>query len=142
PVGTELKLTVQRSVGGQPKQIDLKCKTEKLESAFTDEKTIAACGITVRELTRSYLRGQRLVPADGKWLEGVLVTGVRATSAAEVAKLQENDIIISVDKKPIKAITDLEDAMKTWANGNKAIGIDIKRGRVDMTLVMKALEPA
>jgi len=140
PIGTELKLTVlQRSSMGKEKQVDVTVKTEKLESAITEQKTVEAWGITVRNLTRAYLRNANLKQLLEKpGVEGVLVTGIQSASLADTAKLAENDVITRINQRPIKSVDDLDAAVKAWAAGKEAVAIDITRGRIDTTIVLKA----
>ncbi len=106
--------------------------TERLESTNTEERLVAAWGLTVRDLTRAYLRERRL-PA----VEGVLVTGTRPGSQAERAGLQAGDIILNVDDKKISSIDELETAVAAWEKNPHLIGVDISRDRARIPLSLK-----
>jgi len=133
PIGSDINLTVARGAKGEKKTVTV--KTERLESVITEEKSIAAWGLSVRALTRAYLREARLPQ-----IQGVLVTGVRAGTAAETAQIQKDDIILRIDGKKIASVEELEDAVAKWAKSPKPVAIDIRRDRAEMIRSLKPRE--
>jgi len=130
PIGSDLTLTVQRP--GKPEPMTVKIKTEKLESVITEEQAISAWGLSVRDLTRAYLRDNRI-----PYTHGVLVTGSRPGSPAQAAEIDRDDIILKVDGKPVTSVEDLQAAAEAWSKNPRPIGIDIRRGRGQIFQVLK-----
>jgi serine protease Do len=130
PIGTTLALTVHRPGKNEPLTITM--KTEKLESVITEEQAIQAWGLSVRDLTRAYLRDNRI-----PYTKGVLVTGARPGSPAQVADIGRDDIILKVDNKPVSSVEELQAAVDAWSKNPKPIAIDIRRGRGEILQVLK-----
>jgi len=133
PVGALLRLKVHRPAMADP--VSLEEKTEKLESKVTEEKSNAAWGISIRDLTRAYLREQRLPP-----LQGVLITGTRPGSPSDTAQVHSDDIILKVDGKPVTSTEELEAAIAAWEKNPHPIGIVVRRDRATVELVIKPRE--
>jgi serine protease Do len=143
PVGSKLELSVQRgtspasaatpttgsatAAGGAP-ITRLPVTTDKLESVITEEKAIAGWGITVRDLTRAYLRDARLLSAAGSRIQGVLVLTLQTGLPAERATLQAYDIIQAVDGKSVTSVEELQAAVAAWEKNPKMIAVDVRRG--------------
>ena len=130
PIDTTLTLTVHRPGKTDPQTITV--KTEKLESVITEEQAITAWGMSVRDLTRAYLRDSRI-----PYIKGVLVTGSRPGSPAQTADIGRDDIILKVDGKPVTSVEELQAAVEAWSKNPRAIGIDIRRGRGQIFQVLK-----
>ncbi len=130
PIGHSIKLTVRRP--GQAEAAAISVKTEKLESVITEEKAIVAWGLSVRDVTRAYLRDARL-----PHLQGVLVTGSRPGSPAETAEIENGDIILKVNGKAVTSVEELQAAADAWQKNPHPIGIDIRRGRGQLMQVLK-----
>jgi len=112
--------------------ITLAVTTEKLESVVTEEKAISPWGLTVRDLTRAYLRDMRL-----PYMQGVLVTGTRAGSPADRATIRAGDIILRVNDKAVTSVDELAAAVEEWQKRPATIGVDVSRDRGQLTLVVK-----
>jgi serine protease Do len=106
--------------------------TDKLESAVTEEKPISAWGLTVRDLTRAYLRNARIPPT-----QGVLVTGARVGSPAYSAQIRVGDIIMRVAEKPVTSTEELEAAVAEWQKAPQPVFVDVTRDRGQITQVVK-----
>ncbi len=144
PVGTKLELKV-RHAGGAPassrpatttagaaEATTVSVVTDKLESVITEERSIDAWGLTVRDLTRAYLRDLRL-----PYMQGVLVTGTRAGSSAARADIRGGDIILRVNDKAVTSADELNAAVENWKKSPTPIGVDVSRDRGQITLVVK-----
>ena len=130
PIDTTLTLTVHRPGKAEPLKIPV--KTEKLESVITEEQAITAWGMSVRDLTRAYLRDNRI-----PYTRGVLVTGSRPGSPAQTAEIGRDDIILKVDNKPVMGVEDLQAAVEAWSKNPKPIAIVVRRGRGEILQVLK-----
>ncbi len=130
PVGAAIKLTVRRPGSTDP--LTLTVTTEKLESVITEEQSIPGWGLTVRNLTRAYLRDARL-----PYMQGVLITGARAGSPADVATLRNGDIILKVAGKIVTNADELEKIVDAWKKTKKPIDVTIRRDRSELTQVIK-----
>jgi len=142
PVGSKLDLDIQRgtpSASGAtspatgPGAATLASRrmtvtTDKLESVITEEQVVTAWGMTVRDLTRAYLRDARLLNASEPRVEGVLVLTMRVGSPAERATLQPFDIIQSVNGQKVTSVEELLAAVAAWEKDPKMILLDVRRG--------------
>jgi serine protease Do len=112
--------------------------TDKLESVITDEKALTAWGMTVRDLTRAYLRDARLLSATEPRVEGVLVLTLQTGLPAERASLQPYDIIQTVNGKKVTTVEELQAALADWQQNPRMIAVEIRRGsRAQLTLSLK-----
>ncbi|HVS69679.1 MAG TPA: trypsin-like peptidase domain-containing protein [Phycisphaerae bacterium] len=144
PVGSTMKFTVLRSgraaaattapttAAGRGPEVTVSLTTEKLESVVTEEQSIAAWGLSVRDLTRAYLREQRI-----PYTQGVLVTGTRPGSPAERAQIEPDDIILRVGNKPVTSVEELQAAVDAWQKAPKAIEVDVRRDRGELIRMIK-----
>ena len=146
PVGATITLTIRRAGRGSgggaatrpsaaraEETLRLPMQTERLESKITEEKAIAGWGISVRDLTRAYLRKQKM-PAT---LQGVLVTGIRDGSPAQTAGMLDGDIILRVDTQRVSATEELDAAVTVAVKSGKLVAVEIRRDRSDKVLVFK-----
>lgn len=136
PIGASIKLTIRRAGKGPERETSVTLKTEKLESVVTEESSVNAWGMSVRNLTRAYLREKRLSAKEGA-VVGVLVTGVREGSPADTAKLEHGDIVLRVGGKKVTSVEELIAAAEAWGKAPKAIPVEIRRDRSEKTMVMK-----
>jgi serine protease Do len=139
PVGSRLTLTVRHNAStgsatalAKPPETTVGLATERLESVVTEEKSIADWGLSVRDLTRAYLREQRI-----PYTQGVLVTGARPGSPAERAQITRGDIILRVGNTPVTSTEDLAAAVDAWTKAPKAVEVDIRRDRGELIRVLK-----
>jgi serine protease Do len=75
------------------------------------------------------LHVRQLEPREKEQLdtEGVLVVD-RVTGPAAAAGVQQGDVILTVNGKPVKSLADLQAAEKAAKNGKKAVALRIQRG--------------
>ncbi|MGC8768354.1 DegQ family serine endoprotease [Calditerrivibrio sp.] len=112
-VGAELKLTIIRD----GKEMTVKVITEKMP----EEESIAKdslqqlkderLGITVRNLNQDDLE-------NFNHKNGVIIVEVENGSLAETVGLAEGDLIISVNKRPVKNIKEFSAILKSFAKGS------------------------
>jgi serine protease Do len=104
-----IPVNIEVEVARQPK-----VKADEYETSF---------GFTVKEITDAIYRGYML---DNK--EGVLVSYVEVGGVASTAQLQEDDIIIKVEKFEIKNLDDFKKSLEQVKN-EKQIMLTVKRGK-------------
>ncbi len=94
PVSVEVKITEQ------PKDI----AQADGETAQGDGKDTALAGVEVRNLTPEIARQLGLPPTTA----GVVIAGVEEGSAAEAAGLREGDVILEINRQPVRNIGDFK----------------------------------
>jgi serine protease Do len=106
--------------------------SEKLESTKTEEIAAAPWGLSVRDLTRAYLRENRLPP-----VQGVLVTGTRPGSPADRAQIRVGDIVMSVGDKKVTSADELQAALAEWEKAPRTVLVAVTRDRGQIELVVR-----
>ena len=142
---TELPMLVART--GVGKTVGMKVLREKGTETLTvtigelkeEEEAVAAgkeegFGLTVQPLTPDIAENLGL-PSDTK---GVVVSGVESGSAAEDAGLHRGDVILEVNREPVKDLATYRKALKGTAKGKSVLFL-VRRG--DNTIFL-ALKPA
>ena len=128
PIGTAADLVLRRG----KEQLHLSAKTLRLQSVFGEQKELKVWGLSVREVTRAYASDAQLDDDTGVAVE----TLTEGHPAAE-AELERDDIIHSVDGKPV---TDLDEFLKLYkesvAKRAGKVGLDIRRNHADVFKVM------
>jgi len=112
--GVAVNMTVE--VARQPK-----VKADEYETSF---------GFTVKEITDAIYREYMLEDK-----EGVLVSYVEVGGAASTAQLQEDDIIIKVEKLEIKNLDDFKKSLEQVKN-EKQIMLTVKRGKTQRFVLL------
>ena len=132
PIGSEVKLTLRTGKNAHDQKVTVAVKTEKLESVVAEEKSITEWGLSVRDVTRAYLRDARL-----PMLHGVLVTGLTTGLPADQAQLLSDDIILSVNGKAVTNVEEFEEVVKAWAKAPKPVSVVVRRDRNEVSRVVK-----
>jgi len=114
PVGRDVKLTVVRD--GKP--VTLSAKVEALEAkesgqADGGEKARPALGLAVQPLTPA-LAQQLGVRAT----QGLVVQNVQEGSPAAEAGFERGDVIVEVNKKPVKSVAELRETVARHGKGS------------------------
>ena len=128
---TPIGKTVQLKVVRDSKEQTLNCTI----LALKDEEIVAAVpqtqnfGLTVQQVTPQIARGRGL---DGT--QGLIVSAVEAGSAAADAGMREGDVILEIDRQPVRAIADFESAIKR--NANRSLLFLIRRGENNLFLAL------
>jgi serine protease Do len=121
--GTRVQLKVVHN--GQPRDISviLGELSEKEEQAATStNKSSALQGIEVENLTPAIARQLGVAPS----LTGVVITSVDPASAAAAADLENGDVILEVNRKPVRNIDDYDRALA--GIGNQPVLLLVNRG--------------
>jgi serine protease Do len=135
PIGTTIKLTVRRGTSASAPKTTYDVTTDRLESIVAEEQTNKTWGLSVRDVTRAYLRDVRL-----PMLKGVLVTGVTSSLPGDLAKIQPDDIIMSVAGKPVTNVDEFEEAVAAWKKAPATIKVVVRRDRNEMDCILKPTE--
>ena len=129
PIGQDVTLTIRRG----KETLELTARTQKLEGAVGDEKEVKAWGLSVRDVTRTYANEAQLDDDTG-----VVVTTMSQGYPAAKADLQPDDVIRSVNQKPV---TDLDEFIKLYDESVKSkdatVLLEVQRGRGRRSAVLK-----
>ncbi len=130
-VGKKVKLGLIRD--GKNLEIDLtigELKDERREARMTPE-TEKNYGLVVQNITPEIARHLNL-----KDRRGVIVTDIQPGSPAESADLRAGDIVVEINKRPVRSVADFKELMKK-ASLKDGIVVLVKRENVTFYGVMK-----
>lgn len=130
-VGKKVDVTILRNGKELTKKVTIGELKEEETYAFLGEESRSDIGIEVSELTRELARRYGISET-----EGVLVTYVENDSPAEQAGIREGDIIIEVNREPVKNLDEYYQATKQAEKGDKIL-FWIKRGRSSQFVVVQ-----
>jgi serine protease Do len=120
PVGTALRLTVKRGADIR----DFTVVTEKLESSVGEEWALEKWGLSVRKVTRAYVREFQLDSENG-----VIVIGVQRGFPAELAGLLRGDIITKVNQQPVTSLEVIRAAEAAYVAKPAPTLFEVQNGR-------------
>jgi serine protease Do len=129
PIGKTVRLKIVRDT----KELTLNCTILALKDK--DEEIVAAVpqtqnfGLTVQQVTPQIARSRGL---NGN--QGLIVSAVQSGSAADAAGMREGDVILEIDRQPVRAIADFETAIKRSAN--RSLLFLIRRGENNLFLAL------
>ena len=129
PVGKEVGVKVVR---------DGKERTLTVSIGKLQEETVAAAeqgtglGLTVRELTPDAAKKLSVKKA-----EGVVVTEIKPGSPADVAGLRKGDVILEVNRNPVKSLSAYDRVVKDIKKGQNALFL-VQRGEMTRFFVAKS----
>jgi serine protease Do len=136
PPGTEVTVTVVRN----GKKIDIKVKTVPLEetvSVENMEEMEAKYGLIVQDITPEMVEKYRIP----KIPYGVFVYGVKYGSVADEAGLRSGDIILSVNRKPVKSANEFWNFIKKAEISEKeTVLLFVQRGNSKIYTVLPILK--
>jgi len=144
---TDLPLIVARTPVGKKVEVDLirdgKHENVRVEVGELPDTEMAAesadeaaeFGLTVQTLTPE-IADSLGVPGD---LRGVVVAGVEPGSAADEAGLRRTDVILEVNRRPVKDVAEYRGALGAGAK-DKSILLLIRRGENTIFLALKSSE--
>jgi serine protease Do len=139
----DLPILVARTAPGE--KIQLKILRDKREltipvqvEKLKDEEEV---NVSAQEKDHLGLTVQKVTPENAESLgvkraEGVLITSVEPGSAADEAGLEQGDIIVEVDRKPIHDVSEYQKAVMAAQKG-KRILLLVRRGENTMFLTLK-----
>lgn len=121
PPGKEATIKLVRD--GKTSEVTVKLgETPEQEARPAEEKSEKMFGITVRELTPQIVQRFNL-SVD----EGVIISDVERGSTAAEAGVRPGDVVIEVNKKPVKSLKDYTSALDEVKPGGTALLL-VKRG--------------
>ncbi len=136
PPGTEVTVTVVRN----GKRIDIKVKTvpwEETVSVENMEEMEAKYGLIVQDITPEMVEKYRIP----KIPYGVFVYGVKYGSVADEAGLRSGDIILSVNRKPVKSANEFWNFIKKAEISEKeTVLLFVQRGNSKIYTVLPILK--
>jgi serine protease Do len=127
------KQTVNVKITEQPKEMAQSDAEETLEGeGSTGGKSSALAGLGVTNITPDIARQLGLPPSTN----GVVVTGVAPASAAAVAGVEPGDVILEVNRQPVKSVNDLKRITPRLPK-NESVLLRINRQGNKLFLVIK-----
>jgi serine protease Do len=129
PVDKKVRLKVWRD----KKELQLSAGVGEMK----DEEVVASAGekgelgLTVQQVTREIAESLGLERA-----EGVVISAVEPGSSADEAGLRRGDIILEVDRKPVKKVADYRKAIGEARKG-KGVLFLVRRGESTLFLALK-----
>jgi serine protease Do len=130
PVGKSAKLKVVR--GKETEVLSVKIGELKEEEVAAEAGKEEGFGLTVQPVTPDIAESLGL-PQDSK---GVVVTGVEPGSSADEAGLRRGDVILEVNREPVKDLASYRKALKNTAKG-KSVLLLVRRGDNTIFLAVK-----
>jgi serine protease Do len=128
PVGSTLALTVKRG----PRTMTFAVGTEELESTVGEEQAFEAWGLSVRKVSRTYARENRLADA-----VGVLVIGVRPGFPADVAGLTAGDVVTTINRRPVDSLDVIKAAHAAYEARPEPVLFEAARDRRAALFILK-----
>jgi serine protease Do len=93
------------------------------ENGTEEERSTAELGLTVKDLDSDTAR-QLDLESD----EGVIVTRVKVNSPAETAEIQRGDVILEINRSPVKSVDDYRDIVTRAKPGESLLFLIYRRG--------------
>ncbi len=133
PVGRRISLVVirngvkkefQMKIGEQPKEMAQSGSSEE-EGEEEEGRTDALAGVYVRTLTPALAREMEL----DKNQKGVVVVNVEEGSAAQEAGLTRGDLIMEIDRQPVRDIDDYKSLLSSIDSGDGILLLISRQGR-------------
>jgi len=102
------------------------------EEVATAPEQGTGLGLTVRELTPDAAKKLSVKKA-----EGVVVTEIKPGSPADVAGLRKGDVILEVNRNPVKSLSAYDRVVKDIKKGQNALFL-VQRGEMTRFFVAKS----
>jgi len=128
PVGTEVTMAIQRN--GAPQTMTM--TTEPLQSRMGEQDVFENWGLSVQEVSRAIAREQRYDHDDG-----VFVIGVQQAFPASEAGLNRGDVILSINRDPVRTLDDLRDAYERFDESPNGVLLEVSRNHQVQFVVLK-----
>ncbi len=132
PVGKEVSVIVLRD--GKEVKLSVAVGELKEEEVIASTKGKGDLGLTVQRVTPQIAESLGLERA-----EGVVITMVELGSPAEEAGLRRGDVILEIDRKSIRKLSDYQKAITKIKKG-KGVLFLVRRGETTLFLALKTPE--
>ena len=132
PVGKEVPLKVIRD--GKEVALAVTIGEQKGEEVVASAKSEKNLGLKVQKLTPEVAANLGLGRA-----EGVIITSVRPGSPGWEGGLRRGDVILEIDRKPIRNFSDYQKVVADIKKG-KGVLLLVRRGEISIFLVLKVPE--
>jgi len=132
PVGKEVQLKVIRD--GKEVALAVTIGEQKGEEVVASAKSEKNLGLKVQKLTPEVAANLGLGRA-----EGVIITSVRPGSPGWEGGLRRGDVILEIDRKPIRNFSDYQKVVADIKKG-KGVLLLVRRGEISIFLVLKVPE--
>jgi serine protease Do len=134
PVGKEVPLRLIRD--GKEMTLNVKVATLEAREAAQGKTADKApdeskWGLQLQDLSPEAAAEAGLRPG-----QGVVIAGVRPGSPAEEASLRQGDIVLEIDRQPVKGVEEMKARMARTGGKGQALLL-IQRGRNTLYLVLK-----
>ncbi|MDH3514454.1 MAG: DegQ family serine endoprotease [Gammaproteobacteria bacterium] len=130
PVGRSVKVELLREK--KTVSVEVKIAEQPKDIALADDETVQSegantvlAGVEVRNLTPDIARQLRL-PAG---VSGVVTAGVEQGSAAEEAGLQQGDVILEINRQPVRNVDDFRRVSGKLSKKDSALLLVNRQGR-------------
>ncbi len=131
PVGREVSVKVLRESEEVVLSVTIGEMKEEQEQIFASPKRELKFGLTVQEVTPRIAESLGL-----ERTEGVVVTAVEPGSPGIEAGFRPRDVILEIDRKPIRNLKDFQNATAKFKKGKSVLFL-IQRGETTLFLAMK-----
>jgi serine protease Do len=133
PVGKEVPVKIVRD----GKELTVKVTTARMESKEPQEEKVAKAsegkwGLQFEELTAE--RGRELGIKTG---HGVVITDVRPGSPAAEAALRAGDVVLEVNRHPVKSVDDMKEKLAKADPAKEGALLLVQRGENTFYVVLK-----
>jgi len=130
PVGKSVRVDVLRN--GRTRTVAVKIGELKDDEVLASARNEGDFGLTVQALTPQLADRLGFERA-----EGVVVTAVEPGSPASEAGMRRSDVIVEIDRKPIRKLSDFRDALKNIKKG-KGVLFLVRREETTLFLALKS----
>jgi S1-C subfamily serine protease len=114
-------------------KISVELVTQKLESRVGEEREFKNWGLSVRDVTRALALDRRLDDDTG-----VIVTSVTSGFPSDKAEIEDGDVIVRLDGKPVADLDAFAIAYDALAGSKQAsVLVELRRGRGVRSAVLK-----
>jgi len=134
--GTAVDKAVPLQLVRDGKQLTLQIRVGKLDSQEVDKSATEPAspgkwGLQLQDLTPDLAK-----QLGAKLQQGAVVAGVQPGSPAEEAAIQRGDIILEVNRQPVKSVSDLKEKIEKSRNKDSLLLL-VQRGSNTLYLVLK-----
>ncbi|MDA0348119.1 MAG: trypsin-like peptidase domain-containing protein [Verrucomicrobia bacterium] len=128
PIDSEITFEISR----QDARFSETLTTERLESRVGEEWAFEKWGLSVREVSRSYARENKLVSDDG-----FLVLGAKTAFPADRAGIRSGDIVSKINREPVGSLIDLKALHEEFDGNAQPLFVEVTRNFRTSLFILK-----